>query len=75
MEADYVYDNGLIFDSSILSVDDDVMYAKFHEGLRFFTSAALGAGIPVLPAVPHLFMDTFKTIMGVGAECDMMQIP
>ena len=74
MEADYVYDNGQIFDASILSVDDEVMHAKFQEGLRFFTSTALGAGIPVLPAVPHIFMDTIKTLMGVGAECEMTQI-
>ena len=69
-----MYDNGQIFDASILSVDDEVMYAKFQEGLRFFTSTALGAGIPVLPAVPHIFMDTIKTLMGVGAECEMTQI-
>ncbi|KAH0570963.1 Acidic ribosomal protein P0 [Spironucleus salmonicida] len=74
MEAVLVYDNGQIFDASILNVDDEVMQKKWNTGLEFFVSAALGANIAVLPAIPHIMIDSMKTLMGVGAECGMDQI-
>lgn len=66
-----VYDNGQIFEPDILTVDEEVMAAKWNAGLTYFVSAALGLHYPCLPAVPHIFMDAAKSLVGVGVELDL----
>jgi len=66
-----VYDNGQLFDPDILTVDEEVMTAKWNAGLSHFVSAALGLHYPCLPAIPHIFADTAKSLVGVGVELDV----
>lgn len=74
IEVNCVYDNGEIFDASILSIDDEQMAKYWGEGLNYFCSAALGLNYPCLPAVPHLFNDAAKSILGAGVELDCTHI-
>lgn len=70
-----VYDNGMIFDPSILYVDEEKMQQSWSDSLAQFTSLALGAGVPVLPAVPHVIADTLKTLLGLGVEAKVEDLP
>lgn len=71
VKVNIVYDNGQIFDASILEVDDEVMKNKWDDCLKEFTGLALGAGIPVLPAVPHIIVNTLKEMLGLGAVAEV----
>jgi large subunit ribosomal protein LP0 len=75
IKVNVVYDNGNVFGADVLEVDDNVMMQKFNNGLAQFVGLALGAGIPVLPAIPHIFVDTLKTVLGLGVEAGLTEIP
>ena len=51
------------------------MQQKFNKGLSEFIGLALGASIPVLPAVPHIIIDTLKSVLGLGVEAGLTEIP
>ncbi|CAL6068559.1 Acidic_ribosomal protein P0 [Hexamita inflata] len=45
---------------------------KWNTSLSQIVGLALGANIPILPAVPHVIVDTMKTILGFGVEATMI---
>lgn len=75
IKVNVVYDNGNIFGADVLEVNDEVMMNKFNNGLAEFVGLALGASIPVLPAVPHIIIDTLKSVLGFGVEAGLTEIP
>ncbi|CAL5970467.1 Acidic_ribosomal protein P0 [Hexamita inflata] len=74
-KVNIVYDNGNLIDAGILEVDEEVMLQKWNSSLSQFVGLALGANIPVLPAVPHVIIDTMKTMLGFGVESNLNMIP
>lgn len=65
----------MILDAGILSVTDEEMEETWNKCIGQFTALALGAGVPVLPAVPHVVADTLKTLLGVAVEAGVSGIP
>ncbi|CAL5984347.1 Acidic_ribosomal protein P0 [Hexamita inflata] len=51
------------------------MYQKWNTSLSQIVGLAIGANIPFLPAVPHVIVDTMKTMLGFGVEANLTMIP
>ncbi|KAJ3370736.1 ribosomal protein P0 (A0) (L10E) [Kappamyces sp. JEL0680] len=61
-----VYDNGVVFDSAILDINDDDLLAHFATGVAQVTAISLAVGFPTVAAVPHLIVNGYKDLLAVG---------
>jgi len=61
-----VYENGTIYDASILDITDDYLLQKFNEGLRNVASVSLALHYPTIASVPHSIVNGFKNVLAIG---------
>jgi large subunit ribosomal protein LP0 len=61
-----VYDQGSIYTPEVLDLTDQDILNKFLAGLRNVAATGLGISFPTTAAVPHLVINAYKTILGVG---------
>lgn len=55
-----IYEDGSIYDPSILKITTDDILASFRKGIATLTAVSLGAGYPSAPAMPHFVNSGFK---------------
>lgn len=60
-----VYDNGSLFDASVLDMTDDVLANKFCEALSKIAALSLVLGHPTQASVPHSIANAFKAVLSV----------
>lgn len=65
-----VYDNGSVFNPSILDITDDDLLAKFAAGVSNVAAVSLAIGYPTTASVPHSIINGFKNIAAVCLEAD-----
>jgi len=63
-----VYLDGVILDSEILDMKDDVILDGFKEFSGYLTALSLGANIPNSLSVPHFIGNSFKQLLAIGEE-------
>jgi len=61
-----VYDNGTVFESSVLDIDDNDLLARFRNGVRNVACVSLATGEPTLAAVPHLIVNGYKNVLAIS---------
>jgi len=66
-----VYDNGSVFNPSILDIKDDDIVAKFCEGVANVAAVSLAIGYPTAASVPHSMINGFKNVAAVCLEADI----
>jgi len=66
-----VYDNGTVFDLSILDITDDDIRKRFLEGVRNISSVSLAINYPTLVSVPHTIINAFKNLLAVAVATDI----
>jgi len=60
-----VYDNGSLFDASVLDLTEDVLAAGFTKALNLVASLSLALGTPTQASVPHSVANAFKAVVSV----------
>jgi len=65
-----IYDEGSIYESSVLDMTDDIILAKFKAGLTNVASVALATKTPSIAALPHALMAGYKNILSVSLATD-----
>jgi large subunit ribosomal protein LP0 len=65
-----VYDNGSIYDPSVLDMTDEILLAKFASGLRNVAAVSLATGTPTVAAVPHLILRGYKNLLSIAVATD-----
>jgi len=60
-----VYDNGSLFDASVLDLTEDVLAAGFVNALNMVASLSLALGTPTQASVPHSVANAFKAIVSI----------
>jgi len=63
-----VYDNGTVYDASVLDLTDDDILAKFKVGVSNVASLSLQIGYPTLASLPHTIINSFKSLLAVSLE-------
>jgi len=66
-----VYDSGTVFDPEILDITNDILIAKFMEGIRNIASLSLAIGYPTIASVPHSIVNGFKNVLAIAAVTDI----
>jgi len=61
-----VYENGSIYDASILDITDEYLLGKFNEGLRKVASVSLALHYPTVASVPHSIVNGYKNVLSIG---------
>jgi len=61
-----VYENGTIFDASILEITDEYLLQKFNQGLRNVASISLALHYPTVASVPHSIVNGYKRVLAIG---------
>jgi len=61
-----VYDEGSIYDASVLDLSDDDILAKFRSGVRNIASVSLALHYPTIASVPHSVVNGYKRVLSIG---------
>jgi len=65
-----VYDNGSIYDPSVLDMTDEILLAKFASGLRNVAAVSLATGTPSVASLPHLVLRGYKNLLSIAVATD-----
>jgi len=65
-----VYDNGNLYESSVLDMTDDDIVAKFKKGVKNLACVSLAIGVPSVASLPHSLVRGYKNILAVALATD-----
>merc|ERR1711909_97741 len=71
LQVTKVYENGSIFDPSILDITDDDLKEHVLVGIRNIAALCLKIGYPTVASVPHSIINGLKNLMAVAAVTDI----
>lgn len=63
-----VYEDGVMYDASILDMDQAAIQAKFMNGVRQMAAISLAIGYPTIASVSHSINFAFKKIVALSLE-------
>jgi len=61
-----VYDNGSVFDASVLDITDEILADKFRAGVANVAALSLGLGRPCEASIPYSITSAFRDIISLG---------
>lgn len=65
-----IYDNGAIFDSSILDVEEKTLTDRFALGITQIAAISLALNYPTLVSVSHSLVNAYKNLLAVSLATD-----
>jgi len=65
-----VYDNGNLYDVSVLDMTDDTIIAKFKKGVKNIACVSLAIGVPSVASLPHSLVRGYKNVLSVALATD-----
>lgn len=63
-----VYLNGKIIPEDFINFDSSKVIGLFQSNAKLVTAVSLEAGLPNALSIPHMIMQTFKSLLAVGME-------
>jgi len=71
MKPTVVYENGTLYDASILDLTDDDLKQKMQEGIKNVAAIGMATGIPNAASVPHSIVNAFKNLLSVACATEV----
>jgi len=68
----HVYENGVVFNPTVLDMEDSDILEKFSFGIQRVAALSLQINFPSLPAVPHYFASAYKNIVAIALATDLV---
>jgi len=65
------YEEGSLFDPSVLDITEDDLRAKFMEGVNKVAAVSLNIGYPTTVSAPHSIANGLKNLLAVAAATDI----
>jgi len=65
-----IYDEGSIYDSSVLDMTDDIIAAKFRNGVKNIAAISLAIGHPTVASLPHSIIAGYKNVLAISLATD-----
>jgi len=63
-----VYENGAVYEPSVLDLTDDDILGKFRSGVNRIASLSLELGLPTLASLPHALSNAYKNVLSIAVE-------
>ena len=70
MSVVQVYDNGAVFPSEILDIEESTLIGHFMTGVKTIAAISLATGIPTIASVTHSLVNSYKNILAVSLATD-----
>jgi len=67
IKVTHVYDDGSVYEASVLDWTKEDMYEKFFGGVRKIAALSLAIGYPTLASLPHIIGGAFSKLIYIGA--------
>eukprot|EP01112_Ceratiomyxa_fruticulosa_P009487 TRINITY_DN246_c0_g1_i1.p1 TRINITY_DN246_c0_g1~~TRINITY_DN246_c0_g1_i1.p1 ORF type:complete len:315 (-),score=75.30 TRINITY_DN246_c0_g1_i1:179-1123(-) len=61
-----VFDNGNMYDPSVLDLTDEDILSKFREGVANIASVGLAIGYPTVASLPHSLINGYNNVLAVS---------
>jgi large subunit ribosomal protein LP0 len=65
-----VYDNGAIFPSSILDIEEQTLLDGSSSGIKTIAAISLAIGVPTIASVAHSLVNAYKNVLAVSIATD-----
>lgn len=62
----HVYDNGSVYDPSVLDLTSEDILNKFRNGVNRIASLSLELGLPTLASLPHALSSAYKNVLAIS---------
>jgi large subunit ribosomal protein LP0 len=66
----HIYDNGSVYDPSVIKLTDADILGKFRVGIANVASLSLAIGYPTLASLPHALSNAYKRVLAVSVETE-----
>ena len=63
-----VYINGNVLGEDVINFDQNKLLSIFQHNAQLVTAVSLEAGLPNALSIPHMMVNTFKSLLAVGSE-------
>lgn len=70
-----IYDDGAIFDPSILDITDDVLTARLQDAIKRIAAMSLELKFPTIASAPHLLVNAYKRVLGLALGTEEVSFP
>jgi len=70
INVDYIYEDGLVYEASILDLGETELLEFFFNGVRQVAALSMAAQYPTIAALPHMILDGFKKVLSLSIETD-----
>jgi len=65
-----VYENGTVYDASILDIDQNELLQRFLRGVQKLAAVSLAIGYPTLASLPHIIAGGFQKLVAISLATD-----
>jgi len=67
IKVTHVYENGSVYEASVLDLTKEDLYNKFFGGIRKVAALSLAIGYPTMASLPHILGGAFTKLVFLGA--------
>lgn len=67
IKVTHVYEGGSVYESSVLDLTKDDLFAKFFAGVRRVAALSLAIGYPTTASVPHILGGAFRKLLFISS--------
>jgi len=71
MKVETVYEEGSVYDASILDLTSDDLLKSFMKGVEYLACVSLAIGYPNLSTLPHSFARAFNNLLALAASTEI----
>jgi len=65
-----IYDNGTLFDASVLDIEEKTIIDQFLSGIKAIAAISLALNYPTIASVPHSLVNSYKNLLAVSIATD-----
>jgi len=65
-----VYDNGHVYDPSVLDLKEEDLLTKFREGVANVAGLSLAISYPTIASLPHALSNAYKRLLAISVETE-----
>lgn len=70
MSVVQIFDNGNVFESSVLDIDENDLVKQFASGIKQIAAISLALNFPTIASVAHSLVNSYKNLLNISLATD-----